>query len=571
MKDIKTKELSQSIKKLDRKKHVKTFTHTVSTMPSYMKKKQKEQNGDNYAVDTVTSYGNGSAKNVLFNAKQIQNDHRKRKLKKEQRRQSRDQESSIINDDVAKDKKSDSGEGARIESLGYEGYSVSKKTIKSNRVKSNANREHLSKKESKSHKHTGISARIKNENNRPKLNSHDNKFKKNHLQKKDKTSRIHDDKSSFFKKRMVSLKNNSYQKTTYTAVTKGVKKSVRKLFKLNFQIRRLVGIGTFGIAIIVLIFLISMFAALSEDSPIETSSLPLSEDVLNHRNTIKKYADKYDMNQYISLIEAVMMQESGGKGNDPMQASECSYNQKYPQKPNGISDPDYSIESGVKYLSECLKKAKVKNNGDTKQISLALQGYNYGPAYIDWAVEYFGGYTKANATVYSDEMKAKLKINTYGDVNYVQHVLQYYHVGEIVPIAISQVGNVGGKPYWTWYGYPHRVEWCACFVSWVLNEAGLLEQGIAPKFSNCEAGIKWFKEHKKWKGREVIPEPSYIIFFDYNQDGTSDHVGIVEKVEANMVYTIEGNSVGDECRQQSYALNSIYIVGFGEVNSNSVN
>ena len=67
--------------------------------------------------------------------------------------------------------------------------------------------------------------------------------------------------------------------------------------------------------------------------------------------------------------------------------------------------------------------------------------------------------------------------------------------GEIVTVALSQVGNVGGEPYWSWYGFGSRVEWCACFVSWCANECGYIEAGVIPKFAACASqGVPWFQE-----------------------------------------------------------------------------
>ena len=43
---------------------------------------------------------------------------------------------------------------------------------------------------------------------------------------------------------------------------------------------------------------------------------------------------------------------------------------------------------------------------------------------------------------------------------------------EVAAIALSQVGQVGGYPYWSWYGFSSRVEWCACFVSWCFPSPG---------------------------------------------------------------------------------------------------
>lgn len=138
----------------------------------------------------------------------------------------------------------------------------------------------------------------------------------------------------------------------------------------------------------------------------------------------------------------------------------------------------------------------------------------------------------------------------------------------IVTVAMSQIGNVGGQPYWSWYGFESRVEWCACFVSWCANECGYIDAGIIPKFAGCTNGVNWFKDRGQWVGNDIQPTPGMIIFFDWykeetrGQDGLSDHVGIVAKVENGRVYTIEGNS-GDSCRGRSYPLGYYEILGYG--------
>lgn len=133
----------------------------------------------------------------------------------------------------------------------------------------------------------------------------------------------------------------------------------------------------------------------------------------------------------------------------------------------------------------------------------------------------------------------------------------------MVTIALSQVGNVGGQPYWSWYGFNSRVEWCACFVSWVANQAGYIESNIVPKFSGCQNGIDWFKAMGQWKEKGYTPKEGDIIFFDWEVDGNVNHVGIVEKVENGRIYTVEGNSTDDMCRQKDYDINSQVILGFG--------
>lgn len=136
---------------------------------------------------------------------------------------------------------------------------------------------------------------------------------------------------------------------------------------------------------------------------------------------------------------------------------------------------------------------------------------------------------------------------------------------DIVAVALSQVGNVGGEPYWSWYGFPSRVEWCACFVSFCANECGYIESGLIPKFASCESeGVTWFKACGLWQDGGYTPKPGDIAFFDWKDkhDGHSDHVGIVEKVENGRVYTVEGNS-NDSCKQRDYDLNSTEIQGYG--------
>ena len=140
--------------------------------------------------------------------------------------------------------------------------------------------------------------------------------------------------------------------------------------------------------------------------------------------------------------------------------------------------------------------------------------------------------------------------------------------GEIATVALSQIGNVGGQPYWSWYGFDSRVEWCACFVSWCANECGYIDSGIIPKYAGCVQGSNWFKERGQWAGKDITPEPGMIIFFDWDdpdsggQDGSTDHTGIVERVENGRVYTVEGNS-GDTCREKSYPIGYYEIYGYG--------
>ena len=133
----------------------------------------------------------------------------------------------------------------------------------------------------------------------------------------------------------------------------------------------------------------------------------------------------------------------------------------------------------------------------------------------------------------------------------------------VVDIAKSQVGNVGGQPYWSWYGFNSRVEWCACFVSWCYGQMGLSE----PRFAACQSqGIPWFQSHGQWGGRDYANiAPGDAIFFDWDLDGRADHVGIVVGTDGSRVYTVEGNS-GDACKIKSYSLDYQCIKGYGLMN-----
>ena len=327
------------------------------------------------------------------------------------------------------------------------------------------------------------------------------------------------------------------------------------------------------IAILVLVIVLLFGAALSMTGGDNSTTVsPVSAGVQSYESLIRKYAKQYRIGEYVELIKAVMMQESGGQGNDPMQSSESSFNTEYPKKPNGITNPEYSIECGVQEIKSCLAGAEVKSPVDMDNIKLALQGYNYGNGYIQWAKTNYGGYTLANAAEFSDKMAKEKGRESYGDRQYVPHVLRYYSLGRIpdgagdpsiVQVALAQEGN-GGDVYWSWYGFQSRVSWCACFVSWCGEQCGYLESGVLPKFSLCSDGLKWFQEKGQFKDGNCVPAAGDIIFFDWGDDGSIDHVGIVESVEKGNVNTVEGNSE-DAVRRRSYPIGDSEIYGYGVI------
>lgn len=355
-------------------------------------------------------------------------------------------------------------------------------------------------------------------------------------------------------------------KTTAKAVVNSVKAIIAATKAL---ITAIAAGGWIAILILVIVILFGGFLCMTGGDNSTTVS-PVSEEVQAYEPIIRKYAKQYGIEEYVELIKAVMMQESGGKGNDPMQSSEGSFNTKYPRQPNGITDPEYSIDCGVQEIKSCLVSAEVKSPIDMDAIKLALQGYNYGNGYIEWAKTNYGGYTLANAAEFSDKMAKEKGWDSYGDKQYVPHVLRYYSLGRIpngvgsqaiVQVALTQEGN-SGDMYWSWYGFNSRVSWCACFVSWCADQCGYLESGVLPKFSLCSDGVAWFESKGQFKDGSYVPTTGDIIFFDWGNDGSINHVGIVESVNKGTVYTIEGNS-GDSVRRQSYPIGDDRIYGYG--------
>ena len=357
-------------------------------------------------------------------------------------------------------------------------------------------------------------------------------------------------------------------KLSVQGITAAIQKGVVALEKMGKWIAA--GGGAF---LLVFILIAGIIAGAAFSSSSENSE-SLSDEVLAYTSVIQQYASQYGIPEYVSAIQAIMMQESGGRGTDPMQCSESPYNTRFSHSPGSITDPNYSIEVGVQTFADCISQAGCSSPQDMDKLKLAWQGYNYGNGYIGWALQR-GGYTEANALQFSQEQAASHGWSSYGDPEYVPHVMRYYSGGslfaglfgsqQIVSVAMGQIGNSGGQKFWSWYGFDSHVEWCACFVSWCADQSGLIESGKVPKFSLCSSGVTWFQGKNKWQSGGITPSAGMIIFFDWDHDGNSDHVGIVEKCEGGRVYTVEGNS-SDQVRQRNYAVDYASIMGYGVIN-----
>ncbi len=143
---------------------------------------------------------------------------------------------------------------------------------------------------------------------------------------------------------------------------------------------------------------------------------------------------------------------------------------------------------------------------------------------------------------------------------------------ELVRLALSQLGNEGGEKFWSWAGLDERCPWCALFVSWCADQLGMISSGQIPFFSFVSDGVDWFVAKGKWiYGSEVnssncdkLIQPGMLIFFDWEPDGSPNHVGIVTKVEGGYIYTVEGNK-SDAVAEGRYSADSYAIYGFGIV------
>lgn len=305
----------------------------------------------------------------------------------------------------------------------------------------------------------------------------------------------------------------------------------------------------------------------------EVTELP--EMVLRWESKVTKEAEKNGIVEAVPYLLGIIMVETGGDAEKYPDVMQCSESQGRP--PNSIQDPNESIEVGVKYFADMYK-----GHSDYELLNI-VQAYNFGGGFLsssgkEYTLEKAIQFSKSKAGGEKVSYPNPVAINlgydyrfNYGNMFYSQLVKQYIHIGSnsnagnsgIVKVALNELAesqHQGGQKYWSWYGFNYRVEWCAIFVSYAAEKAGVSME----HFAYCPTGIANFKAKNQWKDRSQEPKSGDIIFFDWNGNGVSDHVGIVEKVENGRVYTIEGNS-GDRIACLSYDLSSRYIMGYGAI------
>lgn len=331
---------------------------------------------------------------------------------------------------------------------------------------------------------------------------------------------------------------------------------------------------------ILLIFFFILFLVLTGASDSSNSSshieeeLALPEMVLRWKEKVMKEATKNDIPEAVPYLLSIMMAETGGNSEkypDIMQASESQGG-----PPNNIQDPNESIEVGVKYFAYMWKSHR------DYDILNIVQAYNFGSGFLshsgknyslDKAIQFSKNQANGKTVSYNNSIAISLGYNyryAYGNMFYSQIVKQYIKsstsnnggkgqssIAKVAQKELAEGSHPGGEKYWRWYGFNGRVEWCATFVSYVADKARVK----IDRFAYCPTGINDFKAKNQWLERNKSPKSGNIIFFDWDGDSISDHVGIVEKAEKDMIYTIEGNS-GDQVARQQYQKNSSYIMGY---------
>lgn len=305
----------------------------------------------------------------------------------------------------------------------------------------------------------------------------------------------------------------------------------------------------------------------------EAQNLP--EAVLRWKDKVTKEATKNDIPEAVPYLLGLILAETGGNSEKYPDVMQCSESQGKP--PNSIQDPNESIEVGVKYFADMWKGHR------DYDVLIIVQAYNFGGGFLshsgksyslERAIQFSKNQANGKTVTYTNPVAVSLGYDyryAYGNMFYAQIVKQYISsssninssggnsgIAKVAQNELAESIHEGGEKYWRWYGFNSRVEWCATFVSYVVEKANMKME----RFAYCPTGINNFKASNQWQNGGVEPKSGAVIFFDWDGDGVSDHVGIVEKFENGTVHTIEGNS-GDQIAQRSYKKGDVTIIGYG--------
>ena len=254
-----------------------------------------------------------------------------------------------------------------------------------------------------------------------------------------------------------------------------------------------------------------------------------------------------------------------------------NYVKKVPQYASYYESGTWHIPDGTVAMDTDLSRFywavnKVENSGALKRNTLeeAMQELKFNEDQIETAEDLFEADSWElfdTDEEYAYDIKATAVSSEFTGIEFITSDRPSGQA--IINHAMTQLGQVGGEPYWRYYGLNHRAAWCAMFVHWTMNTeptgAGWNYPTDAMTGNNayCPTLVTWFKRSKRWADRGFTNlVPGDVIFFDWGQDGCSDHVGLVVGRDENYVYTIEGNS-DDMVRTKQYGINSPKIQGYG--------
>lgn len=360
--------------------------------------------------------------------------------------------------------------------------------------------------------------------------------------------------------------NSNLVANTAKKVVKTAIKS--KVGLLGLKAKLIIG----GIAIVAMLLLIIVLGAVSmlqgnqnsgSNSIFGYGTAQVSAEVLQYRDDIERELGKHGKTEYTDLLLALMQQESGGRGNDPMQASEskCGYI-------GCITSPSESIEYGVRHFLSVLEKADY-------DIKLTLQSYNFGGGFIDFVMKNGGAYTKELAIKFSQMMYQKLAHTgiyrchrpsaiannaCYGDIEYVDAVLKYLPssvangnieaMGDEFNTVFGEMKRYEGFPYTFGGNSPATSFDCSSLMQWAFKKIGVNLPRTAQEQYNAV---------QKISASEL--KAGDLVFFTgtYNAGRPVTHVGMY--VGNGMMYDANSGGIGFSNLNDSYWQSHLYAYG----------
>ncbi|MYL43964.1 endopeptidase [Virgibacillus massiliensis] len=368
----------------------------------------------------------------------------------------------------------------------------------------------------------------------------------------------------------------------HDALKKMAKTAVKTVANLSTLKAKLIVFGVVALLFILFVFIVGVVQSIigndgNSGQEGEYVTLPpgtgqLNELVEGYRDEVEFYAKRHGVETHVDVLLAMMMQESGGFGNDPFQASESKCGVI-----GCITDPRESIDQGVKYYSQVLESA----NGDIK---LTLQSYNFGGGFIDYVLKNGGSYTKdlaidfsimkydelSHTGIYSCVHPEMIPLGAcYGDVNYVDNVLRYYHSksaeviegiqpdiaegteGQLKEI-LDEMYKYDGSEYVFGGDSPSTGFDCSGLMQWAFNKAGINLPRTAQQQYDATTKVT----------EDELQEGDLVFFTGtYNAGVPVTHVGIY--IGDNKMYNSNSSGVVVTDLGDSYWASHIY--GYGRV------